>query len=259
MLGSIIAGGIIGGAGIYGNTISANSAKAINEANLANQEKLYGEQINLANTAHQREVADLRLAGLNPILSASGSGSASPAAGSVDLQNPDAAFANLGDIANSAVGAFREGRLAGDKRQLLQAQTTNTVATADNTATSAALSKVELAERQKRLDWLNSHPAEFDMIMRKEQGLPAWQRGIQTIPDTIGENIGDFAGQSWDFLKDRIDDIKSRLHNIKDKLTTGSQGRYQTKEHKRKVDWEIRGEPTWMQRYRLKHAEDFIN
>lgn len=59
--------------------IQAASAYAANQANIKNQNSLLDTQINLANTGHQREVADLRLAGLNPILSAMGSsGSATP-------------------------------------------------------------------------------------------------------------------------------------------------------------------------------------
>jgi hypothetical protein len=93
-----------GGASLIGGLLGNSSAKA--EARRNRDFQAY-----MSNTAHQREVADLRKAGLNPILSATGGNGASSPAGGQAAQN-----LNLGaDAFNAAVSAKqmqREGELA---------------------------------------------------------------------------------------------------------------------------------------------------
>lgn len=72
-IGSSIVGGLFGQSG-------QASANAANQAQ-------FDKQIELANTAHQREVADLKAAGLNPMLSVSKGGGGSSVPNAPVMQN----------------------------------------------------------------------------------------------------------------------------------------------------------------------------
>jgi len=86
-----LASGILGGAGsIYQGQQAQASAKA--QMNF---------QRRMSNTAHQREIKDLKAAGLNPILSAKYGGASTPAGAGFQVPNIGAAIM---DSAHSAAG-----------------------------------------------------------------------------------------------------------------------------------------------------------
>ena len=116
MLGGII-GGLIGGAGSI-----ATSAMNMREA-----EKNRDWQRDMSNTAHQREVADLRAAGLNPVLSSGGQG-ASTGSG---------AQASMSDLGSAVSGGMQ----SGSAYQLRSAQQKNVKAQTDITQADAGARK----------------------------------------------------------------------------------------------------------------------
>lgn len=104
---ALLAAGVIGTAGqLYTNRQNLKYQNRVNDINWQIAAMNNATQIDMANTAHQREVRDLRLAGLNPILSAGGSGASTPSLTSVrgdsaQIQNP------VNDLASSAKGLAR--------------------------------------------------------------------------------------------------------------------------------------------------------
>lgn len=86
---------VIGAAAIKGGGDMISSALGLWQA-----QKQMNFQERMSNTAHQREVRDLRAAGLNPILSAKLGGASAP-------PGAQAALPNFGEAANSALAAMQ--------------------------------------------------------------------------------------------------------------------------------------------------------
>lgn len=76
----LTAGIISGGAGLIGTAISNRQSSDESKLNRDYQERL-------SNTSHQREVKDLRSAGLNPILSALGAGASTPGGSTASIND----------------------------------------------------------------------------------------------------------------------------------------------------------------------------
>lgn len=131
-------GALIGlGASLAGSYFSAKSAEKTNKANMQQADDQMAFQERMSSTAHQREVADLKAAGLNPILSAN-AGASTPGGAMATLQNP---YANLPDDINSATKLSLETKMNKELIKSEQKKQSNLDA-----ATAATYAQAKLAK-----------------------------------------------------------------------------------------------------------------
>lgn len=142
-LGTIIGAGISGlGSFFGGRSQQAASAK------MAREQMDFQER--MSSTAHQREVQDLRAAGLNPILSARLGGSSSPSGAMGTAVN------YIGDAARTGVSTALQANLQEAQLALLKEQTTKTAEEAENVRQDTNIKRLLQPNTQEQFNLIKS-------------------------------------------------------------------------------------------------------
>lgn len=99
---------ISAGASIAGGLIGSGGQDRTNAANAALAQKQMDFQREMSSTAYQRSTADMRAAGINPMLAFMQGGASTPQGTMATMQNPEAALgASVGDAGASAIASAR--------------------------------------------------------------------------------------------------------------------------------------------------------
>lgn len=179
----VLAAGVLGG-------LSAGQGLITSAFNAHEASKNRRFQRNMSDTSHQREVRDLRAAGLNPVLSAKLGGASTPSGATASAESPNVAQSSAQGAAlksqienteaNTALALAQAGDVNATQQQrldLMIAQKIATLAQAKKTGgvdTDKLMQEIKNLQSQKALTDLETSHSAYDLRKKKVTTAP-WE------------------------------------------------------------------------------------